>query len=339
MSTLSKTTDVATRLSGQRVEMMQSITNYAEQIALRSAQMDSDSSGQLADEFKSLLTSGSFAYLGTGQLSLNLAAFVQCSDSLKPCFDIDDLGNKAYSALRFLDNIAVIYADKPIIRIDGLAEALMLMHVRYDTVEGRRLARSLMRQVRDEIFHAAIRLTFERGTHPDFNSRHYLTKGYGAKLPADFRSDIREFGLRFPQLLTINNHAKACATVFKGVTPGIMPTPAWVYHWTVADADNMLVEMRTTNMMFRKLKPGESMPEHYKTAKELKLTHYDLMVGSIECCIDGPIEELNANIERLMISTPDDKPETVNVAPLKATPRVPSSTVARLFPGLKMVTA
>ena len=294
MSTLDHT-DAASflqsHLASYDIESMQA---HIEQICKLANSQDREASNALLADFTELYESGVFAFIGdSNRAAVNLTAMVADPFTDEASFDPEYFGKLMYCALRLLDNMGVD-RQKPMLSINGLAETIMMMGYSYDSKEGRHVAASLMRFVRDEIFHAALRLTYERGSDPSFNVDKYLSTGYGKTLPSDFREDIHRYGLRFPTLMTIDNNSFVSICMLAGVTPGVMPPPEWKYHWTMFDAHNCIVQVESSNYLCQRFANHKGLlPPHCKTALDLKVEDYNLMVQKIKRFIDGGIKHID----------------------------------------------
>ena len=87
--------------------------------------------------------------------------------------------------------------------ITGLADALVLLGLRYDSAAARSLAARAMQAVRDAAYHASIDLAREKGAFPAFARDAFLASGFARRLPADIREAIAAHGLRNSHLLAI----------------------------------------------------------------------------------------------------------------------------------------
>ena len=334
MSTLDHT-DAASflqsHLASYDIESMQA---HIEQICKLANSQDRQASNALLADFTELYESGVFAFIGdSNRAAVNLTAMVADPFTDEASFDPEYFGKLMYCALRLLDNMGVD-RKKPMLSINGLAETIMMMGYSYDSKEGRHVAASLMRFVRDEIFHAALRLTYERGSAPAFNVDKYLSMGYGKTLPSDFREDIRRYGLRFPTLITIDNNSFASICMLAGVTPGVMPPPKWKYHWTMYDANNSIVQVESSNFLFQRFADRKGgLPPYCKTALDLKVEDYNLMVQKIKRFIDGGIKPIDfavkVNLDQKKPAKEKPKPYRFTVVP--SAERRPSVAVHRLF--------
>jgi len=148
--------------------------------------------------------------------SLNLAAFVESAFTADARLDLDALAVAAALAVRFLDNVIDV-SRYPLpaqaaqarktrrigLGITGLADALVLLGLSYDSVSARTLAAHAMQTVRDAAYRASIELAREKGSFPDLDRAAFLASGFATRLPADIRDAIAAHGIRNSHLLAI----------------------------------------------------------------------------------------------------------------------------------------
>ena len=148
--------------------------------------------------------------------SLNLVAFVDSPFTADARLDLDALADAAQIAVRFLDNVIDV-SRYPLpaqaeqarltrrigLGITGLADALVLLGLRYDSEAARALAAGAMQTIRDAAYRASIELAREKGTFPALDREAFLASGFAARLPADIRDAIAVHGIRNSHLLAI----------------------------------------------------------------------------------------------------------------------------------------
>ena len=148
--------------------------------------------------------------------SLNLAAFVQSPFAADARLDLDALAASAQLAVRFLDNVIDVsryplqaQADQARrtrrigLGITGLADALVMLGLRYDSAPARALASIAMQTIRDAAYRASIELAREKAPFPEFDREPFLASGFCTRLPADLRNAIATHGIRNSHLLAI----------------------------------------------------------------------------------------------------------------------------------------
>jgi len=148
--------------------------------------------------------------------SLNLAAFVAAPFAADARLDLDALADSARLAVRFLDNVVDV-SRYPLpaqaeqarrtrrvgLGLTGLANALVLLGLNYDSEAARTLAARAMQTLRDAAYRASIELAQDKGPFPGFERDAFLASGFTARLPADIRDAIAAHGIRNSHLLAI----------------------------------------------------------------------------------------------------------------------------------------
>jgi ribonucleoside-diphosphate reductase alpha chain len=148
--------------------------------------------------------------------SLNLTAFVQSPFSEGARLDLAALADTAAIATRLLDNVIELtrfplpaQAEQALgsrrigLGITGLADALVLLGLRYDSAAGRELAVAVMRTIGQAAYRASIALAAEKGAFPFFESGPYLASPFVQRLPSEIRAGIARSGIRNSHLTAI----------------------------------------------------------------------------------------------------------------------------------------
>lgn len=148
--------------------------------------------------------------------SLNLVAFVAAPFTADARLDLDALADSARLAVRFLDNVVDV-SRYPLpaqaeqahrtrrlgLGITGLADALVLLGLDYDSEAARALATRTMQTLRDAAYRASVELAREKGPFPGFERNAFLAGGFASRLPEDIRDAIAAHGIRNSHLLAI----------------------------------------------------------------------------------------------------------------------------------------
>ncbi|MFB6260019.1 MAG: hypothetical protein ABEK42_04855, partial [Thiohalorhabdaceae bacterium] len=88
--------------------------------------------------------------------------------------------------------------------ITGLADALIMLGLRYDSPAGRAQAETAMRTITEAAYRASAALAREKGPFPDLDTERYLASRFAGGLPQDIRDAIAKHGMR-------NSHVTAIA--------------------------------------------------------------------------------------------------------------------------------
>ena len=148
--------------------------------------------------------------------SVNLTRFVVDPFAKNASLDMESLGQTVRSAVRLLDN-AIDLSHYPLpqqreqmqatrrigLGITGLADAFIMLNIRYGDEDSFALASSLMQQIRDAAYRASVELAREKGAFPAFDASACLASPFITRLPAAIREDIARYGIRNSHLLAI----------------------------------------------------------------------------------------------------------------------------------------
>src|SRR5690606_12907539 len=80
--------------------------------------------------------------------------------------------------------------------ITGLADALVMLGLQYDSQAARDFARCVMTEVRDSAYAASVRLAREKGPFPLFDRDRYPAGPFIRRLPGELRREIAAHGTR-----------------------------------------------------------------------------------------------------------------------------------------------
>ena len=187
--------------------------------------------------------------------SLNLTRFVH--EPFTPAARIDTEAIRACVpiAVRLLDNVYELSgfplekqrrtaraARRVGLGVMGLADALIMLGLRYDGADARAVAADLMRTVRDAAYRASASLAREKGAFELFSASPFLAGEFAARLPDDIRADIARSGLRNSHLVALAPTG-SISLLAGGVSAGIEPVSAWEYrrqiHFHAHDAETV----------------------------------------------------------------------------------------------------
>ncbi len=167
--------------------------------------------------------------------SLNLTRFVREPLSGQAHLDLDELAAVTRVAVRMLDNVidlsrypleaqrAQAQGSRRIgLGITGLASALIMLGLRYDSEAGRKQAALAMQTVRDAAYRASIELAREKGPFPFFDGAAMRERPFILGLPQALRAAIEAHGLRNSHLLAIAP-AGSISLLAGNVSSGVEP--------------------------------------------------------------------------------------------------------------------
>jgi ribonucleoside-diphosphate reductase alpha chain len=167
--------------------------------------------------------------------SLNLVAFVRDPFTEGAALDEEAIRATARLAVRFLDNVIDV-SDFPLsaqaeqargarrvgLGVTGLADALIMLGLHYDSDQARSLAARVLRVLRDVAYQASVELAREKGPFSWLDRDHYLAAPFVARLDSALRRQIADHGIRNSHLLSIAP-AGSISLLAGNVSSGIEP--------------------------------------------------------------------------------------------------------------------
>lgn len=113
----------------------------------------------------------------------------------------------------------------------GLGNALAMLNVSYNSLEGLETARRISEVMRDTAYLASVELAKERGPFPLFNADKYLEEGtFASRLPEYIKDEIRKHGIRNSHLLSIAPVGTVSLAFADNASNGIEPSFAAIYN-------------------------------------------------------------------------------------------------------------
>lgn len=239
--------------------------------------------------------------------SVNLAATVSSPFTGNAAIDDDCLQRLSGIAVRFLDNVIDVSryplqkqaAQAKLTRriglgITGLADALAMLGLRYDSEDGRRAAAGAMRVIRDSAYRASIELARERGAFPAFDASRYCEGPFIRRLPGDVRKALGKHGIRNSHLLSIAP-AGTISLLAGNVSSGIEPIYALEAVRSVRDAAQRTQDIVVEDLAYRrwreKFGAGAKRPGTFVTADGLGGEAHLAMQASLQPFVDNAISK------------------------------------------------
>ena len=175
--------------------------------------------------------------------SIDLTRFVKAPFSAEPDFDYVAMRSVVAVAVRMLDNVldATVWplpeqgreaaAKRRIgLGFTGLADALLMLGVRYDAEAGRTIAATIAREMRDAAYLASVELAQEKGPFPLFDAEMYLAPPrFASRMPDAIKARIRQHGIRNSHLTAIAPTGTISLAFADNASNGIEPAFSWFY--------------------------------------------------------------------------------------------------------------
>lgn len=250
--------------------------------------------------------------------SINLTRFID--DPFTPAARVDQAAicGAVRLAVRFLDNVIDI-SGFPLPRqreeacrtrriglgVTGLADALAMLGLGYDTPEARNAAAGILRTIRDTAYGASIDLAASRGPFPAFDGARHLESPFVRALPAGICAGIRRHGIRNSHLLALAP-AGTISLLAGNVSSGIEPIFATEATRRVAGARGEQREFPVVDFAYacwRTRNPGRTIepPACFATGDTIAPTGHLLMQAALQPFVDGAISKtitLGRDIDR-----------------------------------------
>ncbi len=237
--------------------------------------------------------------------SLNLTAFVAAPFSPEASLDLEALADAAKLAVRFLDNVIDVsryplpaQAEQAHLKrrvglgITGLADALVLLGLPYDSDAARQLAGQAMQEVRDAAYRASIDLAREKGAFPAFERGAFLASGFARRLPTDIREAIAAGGIRNSHLLAIAP-AGTISLLANNCSSGIEPIFAAEAERRVLQADGSYRTHRVLDYAWHRWQQhgGTGAPPAFVEARQLDPFAHLNMQAALQPSVDNAISK------------------------------------------------
>ena len=206
--------------------------------------------------------------------SINLARLVINPFSQEAKIDEKELINLVAIGVRMLDN-AIDLSSFPLdmqkkeahskrrlgLGVTGLADALIMVGVRYGSPNAVTLAENWMATIRRASYLASIQLATEKGSFPLFDKDAYLSSGYIPYLDEDIKNSILKYGIRNSHLTSIAPTG-TISLFADNVSSGLEPVFSFAYtrHFTRPDGTRQKKQVYDyAYLQYRKLK-GKNAP-------------------------------------------------------------------------------
>ncbi|GAO37492.1 ribonucleotide reductase [Sulfuricella sp. T08] len=239
--------------------------------------------------------------------AINLTQFVRRPFMADGDLDLEGIAATVATAVRLLDNVYDVShfplqkqantarASRRVgIGLTGLADALVMLGIRYGSPESFMLGETVMQAICHSAYRTSIELAREKGAFPAFQADQYLAGEFIRSLPEDIVQGIRRHGLR-------NSHLTAIAPtgtislLANNVSSGLEPIFDWEYTRRLREADGGFSEVRVDDYACRlfHLQHGEdaSLPAAFVRAGEIAPEAHILMQAALQAHVDNAISK------------------------------------------------
>ena len=260
--------------------------------------------------------------------NINLSKFVNEEGH----FDYEQLAAVSRTATRFMDNIieynmdnhaldkikSAVASDRRIgLGITGLADALVLMKIKYDTQAALDETERIMKVIRDEAYRTSVEIAREKGPFPLFRWEGYSQSKFVQSLPQDIQNAIKTNGIRNSTVITVP--PVGTGSIVAQTSSGIEPIFCTSYRRRVKNHDGeTFSEYKVYHPLIKKLfGDDEKLPDYVVTAHDIDPYFRVKMQGTIQKYVDSSISSTVNLSEDVSVETVADIYMTAYKAGLK----------------------
>ncbi len=177
--------------------------------------------------------------------------------------------------------------------VTGLADALLMLGLRYGSVEAAAQTEAWMKAIARAAYLASVDLAKEKGAFPLFDAEKYLATGHMMQMDDDVRDAIRSHGIRNALLTTIA--PTGTIQLYAGnVSSGIEPVFAYAYTRKVLQKDGSRTEEEVVDYavrMWREKFGDAALPDYFVNAQTLPPLDHVRMQAAAQKWIDSSISK------------------------------------------------
>jgi ribonucleoside-diphosphate reductase alpha chain len=250
--------------------------------------------------------------------SINLAPFVREPFGAKARFDFSAFAKVVRPSVRMLDNVleatvwpleqqhAEARAKRRVgLGFTGLGDALVMLGLRYDTDEARRMASKIAEAMRDEAYAASIELAREKGAFPLLDAERYLAAPrFASRLPERLKGELLKHGIRNSHLLSIAPTGTISLAFADNASNGVEPPYAWTYQRKKRMPDGSMKTYDVEDHAWRLYRhlggDMQQLPPAFVTAMDIAALDHMRMVAAVAPYVDSAISKT--------VNVPEDYP-------------------------------
>ena len=239
--------------------------------------------------------------------SINLTCFVEKPFTAGARLDLDGIEHTARTATRMLDNVIDLsrfplrkqriqarHTRRIGLGITGLADALIMLGLRYGDEESYRMASRVMQSICYAAYHTSVQLAAEKGAFPAFASNSFLQSPFIRSLPEALQTGIAESGIRNSHLIAIAPTG-TISLLANNVSSGLEPVFDLHYTRRVLTSKGRHEEIELENFawrMWRELKGRKALlPNTFVTSRALEPQTHLKMQAALQPYVDNAISK------------------------------------------------
>ncbi len=177
--------------------------------------------------------------------------------------------------------------------VTGLADALLMVGLRYGSVEAAAQTEAWMHAIARAAYLASVDLAQEKGAFPLFDAQAYLASGTMAGMDADVRALIAQHGIR-NALLTSVAPTGTISLYAGNVSSGIEPVFAYAYTRKVLQKDGSRTQEEVVDYavrLWRETHGDAPLPDYFVNAQTLPPLDHVRMQAAAQKWIDSSISK------------------------------------------------
>ena len=238
--------------------------------------------------------------------SINLTQFVEQPFTASARMDLDAITDAAIVAVRLLDNV-IDASQFPLpqqqeqargsrrigLGVSGLADALIMLGLHYDSEIARNAAADWMRLICHTAYRTSVELAREKGSFPFFDADHFLQGKFARALPDKIHEQIAAHGLRNSHLLAIAPTG-TISLLANNISSGIEPVfdDRFQRRLRLADGSTRTVEVEDFAVaLWRKQHPEKTLPPAFCKAQSLSPEAHLKMQAALQPHVDNAISK------------------------------------------------
>ena len=238
--------------------------------------------------------------------SINMARLVSKPFAKGAKLNEEGMANLVVTAVRMMDNVVdasrfpleeqqrEAEAKRRIgLGVTGLADALLMVGLRYGSEEAAVQTESWMHQIARVAYLASVDLAKEKGAFPLFDAEGYLASGAMQEMDSDVRDAIAQYGIRNALLTSIA--PTGTISLYAGnVSSGIEPVFAYAYIRKVLQKDGSRTEEEVIDyavQMWRDKMDDAELPDYFVNAQTLAPLEHVRMQAAAQKWVDSSISK------------------------------------------------
>ena len=238
--------------------------------------------------------------------SVNLARLVRDAFEPEAAIDLAALDDLVAAAVRMMDNVVDV-SNFPLpeqraeaqtkrrigLGVTGLADALLMLGLRYGTDAAAAETEALLRRVARTAYLTSVEIAKEKGPFPLFEADPFLASGAMAQMDEDVRAAVRTHGIRNALLTSIA--PTGTISLYAGnVSSGIEPVFAYSYTRKVLQKDGSRTEEEVVDyavQLWREKFGDRELPGHFVNAQTLTPEEHVKMQAAAQRWVDSSISK------------------------------------------------